>query len=349
MAATAPPVVGEWLWTTREGAERDCVEELLLARASGRKLTARGFSPGLVVSSEPLRDAQGRLDLTFARQGLAVQALARELDETSLADALANAARLLIHSDRYALHVFVPDTEVGNRLAQRAERISERLASQLAAALPAAERVDATELRRSGAELVQVCLCTPELAALGVVPSDEALSIWPGGRARMKLAADRPSRSARKLEEALVWLGTGPGPGESCVDLGAAPGGWTWLLLNRRARVIAIDPARLEPRLLEQRRLRHIQGSAFDWQPDEPVDWLFCDMAWRPLEVAQMLGRWARRRQTRMLIANFKLPMKRKAEMVARLREILTASGYQQLRTRQLYHDREEITLTARV
>ena len=41
--------------------------------------------------------------------------------------------------------------------------------------------------------------------------------------------------------------------------------------------------------------------------------------------------------------------MKRKAEMVARLREVLEAGGYQQLRTRQLYHDREEITLIARV
>ena len=50
-----------------------------------------------------------------------------------------------------------------------------------------------------------------------------------------------------------------------------------------------------------------------------------------------------------MLVANFKLPMKRKAEMVAHLCALLAGSGYEQLRTRQLYHDREEITLTARV
>ena len=50
-----------------------------------------------------------------------------------------------------------------------------------------------------------------------------------------------------------------------------------------------------------------------------------------------------------MLVSNFKLPMKRKAEWVARLRELLAASGYQLIGTRQLYHDREEITVTARV
>ena len=57
--------------------------------------------------------------------------------------------------------------------------------------------------------------------------------------------------------------------------------------------------------------------------PDEPVDWLFCDMVWRPLEVAQMLGRWARQHQATLLVANFKLPMKRKAEMVSEIRKTL--------------------------
>ncbi|HKU36531.1 MAG TPA: 23S rRNA (cytidine(2498)-2'-O)-methyltransferase RlmM, partial [Polyangiales bacterium] len=343
MAASTPPVAGEWLWTTREGAERDCVEELVLRRAQ-----PRAFAPSLVISASAPRDASGRLELTFARQGFEVRALLHEADEQRLADALALAAAPELRGERYALHVFVPDSTPGNRLAQAAERVAQRLGQQLLAAGPGAA-VDSASLRRDTATLLQVCVFGPDRAALGVVPSDQALSIWPGGRARMRLSSDRPSRAARKLEEALAWLGTGPGAGETCVDLGAAPGGWSWLLLQRRASVIAVDPARLEPALLEQRRLRHVQASAFDWQPETPVDWLFCDMAWRPLEVAQMLGRWARRRQTRMLVTNFKLPMKRKAEMVARLREVLEASGYQQLRTRQLYHDREEITLTARV
>jgi 23S rRNA (cytidine2498-2'-O)-methyltransferase len=302
-----------------------------------------------VISSHAPRDSEGRIELTFARQGFQLSAIARELDEAALATALARAAALLVHSERFALHVFVADSAVGNRLQQRAERVAERLESELLAALPNATRVPDVELRRVPAELIQICLFAPDTAALGVLPSDQALSIWPGGRARMRVAADRPSRAARKLEEAFAWLGTGPGPGELCVDLGAAPGGWSWLLLNRRARVIAVDPAKMDPQLATQRRLRHIQGSAFEWQPDETVDWLFCDMAWRPLEVAQMLGRWARRRQTRMLVANFKLPMKRKAEMVRRIAELLTTSGYTNVRMRQLYHDREEITLTARV
>ena len=104
---------------------------------------------------------------------------------------------------------------------------------------------------------------------------------------------------------------------------------------------------RLEPELMKRRGLRHVKASAFDFHPDEPVDWLFCDMAWRPLEVAQMLARWGRRRDATLLVANFKLPMKRKAEMVGRIRKALEDGGWRAIRTKQLYHDRDEITLTA--
>jgi 23S rRNA (cytidine2498-2'-O)-methyltransferase len=163
----------------------------------------------------------------------------------------------------------------------------------------------------------------------------------------MRVDADRPSRAARKVEEALAWLGVAPGPGEVCVDLGAAPGGWSWALLERRARVIAVDPAELRPDVARHRGLRHEKKSAFGFEPDEPVDWLFCDMAWRPLEAAQLLAKWGRRRWARLVVANLKLPMKQKAKIVEELRAIVHGGGFSRVRTRQLYHDRDEITLTA--
>jgi 23S rRNA (cytidine2498-2'-O)-methyltransferase len=179
------------------------------------------------------------------------------------------------------------------------------------------------------------------------MPTTDALSLFPGGRARMRDLPGAPSRAAMKLEEALAWFGYGPEPGDLCVDLGAAPGGWTFVLLQRRARVIAVDPGRLAPSLAGRRGLTQVVGSAFDFEPREPVDWLFCDMAWRPLEVAALLARWARRRSARTLIANLKLPMKKKAEFAARLRGVVGSGGWRDVRTRHLYHDRDEITLGA--
>ena len=134
-----------------------------------------------------------------------------------------------------------------------------------------------------------------------------------------------------KLVEAFLWLDRAPDAGDVCVDLGAAPGGWTWVLLERRARVIAVDPAL--PRALaagQARRRAPARATPSSTSRDEPVDWLFCDMAWRPLESAALLAKWARRGWARLLIANIKLPMKKKAEILVRVREILTDGGWTQ-------------------
>jgi 23S rRNA (cytidine2498-2'-O)-methyltransferase len=151
-----------------------------------------------------------------------------------------------------------------------------------------------------------------------------------------------------KLDEALEWLGVSPGKGDLCVDLGSAPGGWTRRLVERGARVVSVDPAQLAPDLRAHPRVKHVLESAFDFAPDAAVDWLFCDMAWRPLEVAQLLGKWARRGWAAQLVANVKLPMKDKLPVVWRVRRTLEDAGWRRVRVRQLYHDRDEVTVTAR-
>lgn len=164
----------------------------------------------------------------------------------------------------------------------------------------------------------------------------------------MRRSGQAPSRAALKLDEALDWYAVAPGKGDLCVDLGSAPGGWTRSLAERGARVWSVDPGELAPQVRALPRVRHFKQSAFDFTPEEPVDWLLCDMAWRPLEVAQLLGKWARKGYAAQLVANLKLPMKDKLPTLFRVRHVLEEAGWKQLRTRQLYHDRDEITLTAR-
>lgn len=339
------PRVGDWLFTTREGAERDLADEFrLLKEPEAPRLVV----PALLVAKKcPRKD--GRIPLTFCRQAFPIVALA-EGETTELAGTLANAAASKLGgAERYALQVWVPDSTEANPLAAEARDVEGALEAALSASLPGATRIPNRALTNESVPLVQVCLWSSRRAAIGVTASTDAPSLAPGGRARSHVGGDRPSRAARKIAEALAWLGMAPEPGEVCVDLGAAPGGWTWFLLERRAKVIAVDPARLRPDLLARRGLTYVSRSAFDFEPDEPVDWVFCDMAWRPLEVAEMLGRWARRRSATLLVANFKLPMKQKADMVARVHAVLEKSGWRAVRSRQLYHDRDEITVTARL
>ena len=86
-----------------------------------------------------------------------------------------------------------------------------------------------------------------------------------------------PSRAYLKLWEALTQLGRWPQPGESCLDLGASPGGWTFVLAKLGASVIAVDKAPLDPRVAEMPGVTWREGSAFAVAP-EPVDWLCSDV-----------------------------------------------------------------------
>jgi 23S rRNA (cytidine2498-2'-O)-methyltransferase len=331
----AQPRVGEWLWTCRVGAENDVSEEL-----AQHKVASRTLQPGLLASARrPTVRRDGKptdVALTFARQGLPIDALTAP-EPGAIADAVVKQLRRPA-----ALHVFSPDSDAGNLLAGQASGLQQALAASLSGR-GVELLTDGPAALAADGQLVQVCLLEAGHAAVGVLMARAAQSLYPGGRLRVGVRGAAPARSARKLAEALILMGHGPEPSEVCVDLGAAPGGWSQVLLERRCHVVAVDPGGLAPDIA--RRVEHLRMNAFSFAPDIPADWVLCDMAYRPLEVAALLAKWGRRHWARFLVANFKLPMKRRVEMIGRLREILETGGWTDLRFRQLYHDREEVTV----
>lgn len=178
-------------------------------------------------------------------------------------------------------------------------------------------------------------------------------AVFAGGIPRLKFPREAPSRSTLKLEEAFHVLMSDAErqtllrAGGSAVDLGAAPGGWTWQLVARRIRVSAIDNGRIDQRLLESGLVQHLAEDGFRYRPPKPVDWLVCDMVEKPARVVELMLRWFASGWCRAAIFNLKLPMKRRFDawlQARRTLEPLLAAGYS-LRARQLYHDREEITV----
>lgn len=103
--------------------------------------------------------------------------------------------------------------------------------------------------------------------------------------------AGPPNRAYLKLWEALTRIGRWPEPGESCLDLGAAPGGWSWVLARLGATVEAVDRAPLDPSLAGLPNLQARRADAFALEP-RPVDWLVCDVIAYPARTAELLARW---------------------------------------------------------
>jgi hypothetical protein len=162
-----------------------------------------------------------------------------------------------------------------------------------------------------------------------------------------------PSRSTLKLAEAFhIFLGD---RADAClqaemraVDLGAAPGGWTWQLMNRGMKVIAVDNGALKGDVVDNAMVRHVRADGFKFVPDNVVDWMVCDMVEQPSRVAALVAKWLDQGWARFIVFNLKLPMKKRLEEVARCREIISAVDLGGkplvLRFKQLYHDREEVT-----
>jgi len=184
------------------------------------------------------------------------------------------------------------------------------------------------------------------------VPDDA--SPWEGGILRLKSPAEAPSRSTLKLEEAFLtfldqptrddWLREG----RTAVDLGAAPGGWTWQLVKRGLLVTAIDNGAMDAKLMASGQVEHLRVDGFRYTPPRPVTWVVCDMIEKPARIAELIAQWLAAGHAQRAIFNLKLPMKKRFEEVQYCLDIIAdilGDKPHRVEVKQLYHDREEVTV----
>jgi 23S rRNA (cytidine2498-2'-O)-methyltransferase len=161
--------------------------------------------------------------------------------------------------------------------------------------------------------LAQVLLTSPGEGFISVRPTPLPSQLWhlvspfPCGIVEVPPDRDAPSRAFAKLVESGLRLGDQIEPGQICVDLGAAPGSWTYAAARRGARVTAVDRSPLRSDLMESRNVRFTPGDAFTFRPDKPVDWLLCDVIAEPERSVRLLLDWARAGWCRRFVVTLKL------------------------------------------
>jgi len=149
-----------------------------------------------------------------------------------------------------------------------------------------------------------------------------------------------PNRAYLKLWEALTLAGCRPGPGQRCLDLGASPGGWSWVLASAGAEVIAVDKAPLAPSIAALDRVSWHQGSAFALEPAEigPVDWLCCDVICYPERLWRLIERWRGSGLVRNFVCTLKFQGETDHEWAARFAALPGS------RLCHLWHNKHELT-----
>lgn len=320
----------------RAGFEADLCSELRDLGAT----EAEPLVPGLVLASMPQHPARMPV---FARDLVKVEARLCDLPRGDRVNPTAQAIRALPH-DTTSIIALAADSDEGRKLAPLAKSIGNHLAAQLD--ITVAQNYD------RGAAYV-VFVSSDDLIVASAL--ENLSNPWPGGIARLRMPRAAPSRSTLKLDEALLlmldpqqrqrWLK----PGMRAVDLGAAPGGWTWQLVERGIQVTAIDNGPMKGELLNSGMVEHLRADGFTWRPKQPMDWLVCDMVAKPARVVERIAHWLNQGWCNRALFNLKLPMQRRYAAWIELRQQLTrlSSRPLHLSARHLYHDREEITVLA--
>ncbi|HMY49174.1 MAG TPA: 23S rRNA (cytidine(2498)-2'-O)-methyltransferase RlmM [Rhodocyclaceae bacterium] len=339
----------------RPGFEPDAAAELA-SRAHAARLVGpvsgaprSGFCTLTLAEPLPRDLLQRRLDasqLVFSRQSFQVVAVLDDLPERDRLTPLVSA--IAAGGERFCrLLLETPDTNEGKETSGFLRRFEPLLDAALRDA--GLLRPDSPHLPR-----LHVFFANARHVWLGFsAPSDG--SAWPMGIPRLRMPKDAPSRSTLKLAEAFLTLLTPDEqkatlrPGLQAVDLGAAPGGWSFQLASHGLRVTALDNGPLAPAALATGLIEHLRADGFTWKPRKPVEWMVCDMVEQPARIAPLMAEWLASGRCRRSLFNLKLPMKRRYEELERCRALidqrLRHAGIKYvLRIKHLYHDREEVT-----
>jgi 23S rRNA (cytidine2498-2'-O)-methyltransferase len=272
------------------------------------------------------------------QQRLALSSAAADLDR------LTAAAQALSASLPASKEPFSIQTRILDRQSERAYRpvdINQKLAAIFA--------TSGYNLDVRNPTWVLSVVISGDMAYLGLSTARQNLSNWAGGQHRFKWEPEQISRAEFKLLEAVDVFDLILSGGGRAIDLGAAPGGWTRLLRRWGYEVWAVDPANLAPQLHRDKKIHHFRQPAERFLSKAPqVDLIVNDMRLDVEESAQLMVQAAASLKVQGLaIMTLKLP---RQEVRPKLEAGLAVleRAYLRLGVRQLFHNRQEVTVALR-
>jgi 23S rRNA (cytidine2498-2'-O)-methyltransferase len=254
------------------------------------------------------------------------------------------------------LHVWQRDTApVGFRgFDPHVTESARKAAAAIRAARPEAGDAPAplAEVARPGQLVADCILVEPERWWVGYHRAVRGASCFAGGLHEIALPADAVSRAHLKMEEALAFSCLPIRRGQQFVEIGCSPGGACQALLAHGLKVIGIDPAQVDPRVLDDPRFRHIRKRGADVRRREfrNATWLAADMNVSPgytLDTVEAIVNHPGI-NVRGLLLTLKLLDWKLADQIPDWVRRIRGWGYAHVVAKQLAHNRQEICVAAR-
>jgi 23S rRNA (cytidine2498-2'-O)-methyltransferase len=229
--------------------------------------------------------------------------------------------------------------------------VFEAQAALAEAAPPNVELIDQSTWRNEmavlGEPILDCVLVEPDQWWIGYHRARTFASRWPGGLVPLELPAKMVSRAWFKMEEALRWSGLPIGEGTKVAEIGAAPGGASQALLSRGCELIGIDPAEMDPEILQNPNFTHMRGKSNQIQRKiyRKVRWLTADMNVAPSYTLDVIEEIISRKDTRIdgMLLTLKILEPEIAFEVDSYIKRIRGWGYPHVWARQLGFNRNEI------
>ena len=159
-----------------------------------------------------------------------------------------------------------------------------------------------------------------------------------------------PSRAYYKIAEAYEAFDLPMEQQEKVLELGSAPGGASFFLLEQDLRVFGVDPAEMDPGILKKYNFKHIK-KAFETLNEnnfkEDIDWIVSDVNLPPSVVMKEVDRFLTFLEPRGIVVTLKLHQDRYLRMLKPIVESLKQKGFTQVELKYLPSYRQEICLIA--
>ncbi|MDP3705180.1 MAG: SAM-dependent methyltransferase [Legionellaceae bacterium] len=149
---------------------------------------------------------------------------------------------------------------------------------------------------------------------------------WPHGQCSfIEDKTNPPNRAYLKLWEALTLLDRYPKSGDLALDLGASPGGWTYVMQSLGTTVTSVDKALLAPTIANLPGVTFLQQSAFALDLttlDQTYDWVLSDIACYPDRAYALIQKWIASGKAKQMIFTIKLQGKTELSTLKLFQEI---------------------------
>jgi len=334
-----------YIWTCQPGNEK--VAQVELKRKDRSFELIKELDEGIYLSKTDLSisalvDMIQTTPIVFIRHICEVNLiLARHYDLEEIVDTIyAVAFTSLAKESTYTVQVRIVNDELlkKERVALR-DGLNQRLAA------------DGYLLDVKQPEQIISVFITQDDYYIGISPASHNLSIFAGGMRHYAKDNQLVSRAAFKLMEVIEVFDLGLQSAWKAVDLGASPGGWSKVLLDRGLHVTAIDPGLMDESIRLNANLKHYKETTqkfIERQLNQKYQLIVNDMKMNANDSIDLTNEFAPYLdEAGYVIMTLKLPQTFDYRLIKTLLARVN-HAYQLMHARQLFHNRSEITVVLR-